>query len=221
MNVKLWWSRVGGGFGAVVFAALMAGSLGGCKMLKKEKKAFGAECTTDLDCADMMCSTTGNICSKSCTYDKDCGGDLVCRTKDDGSGANWCSTKVGTAPNGGCMNSWDCQHNHCLKYVGKEDQQGICSKYCQTEADCPDGMKICTKISDSGLLKLCIPGDPKAEPSSRPSFSPTPVTKRGTPAPPVQRRPVAAPQPPPRQPDPPTRQPANTPGGRGTPTKRR
>ncbi|MFT3773181.1 MAG: hypothetical protein QM820_47990 [Minicystis sp.] len=201
-----------------MFAALMAGSLGGCKFLKKEKKAFGQECVTDLDCVDLMCSTTGNICTKTCTYDKDCGGDLVCRTKDDGSG-NWCSKPVGTAPNGSCMNSWDCQHNHCLKYVDKEEQPGICSKYCQTEADCPDGMKICTKISDSGLLKLCIPGDPKAEPTSRPQFSPTPVTPRGTPAPRPRPRPAAAPPPPPpRQPDPPAK---NTPAKGRPPAKHR
>src|SRR5690242_5797924 len=113
MNTKLWMSRVGAGTFAGLFAALMAGSLGGCGLLKPaEKKAFGADCSTDLDCESLSCSTTGNVCSKACTYDKDCGKDLVCRRKSDSTG-NWCSKPVGVAPNGACMFTDDCQHNHC------------------------------------------------------------------------------------------------------------
>lgn len=196
MNGKPGWSRGWKGAVAVVLASVVAGSLGGCKLLKpKEKKAFGADCQDDLDCESLTCSTTGNICSKSCTYDKDCGGDLVCRRKDDGSG-QWCSKAVGTAPNGSCMTTSDCQHNQCLKYVGKDDQPGICSKFCGSPDDCPDGMKICAQISDSGLLKVCIPGDPKADPSSRPQFAPAPITPRG-------KAPVAHPPPHPPPPAPP------------------
>jgi hypothetical protein len=197
MNGKHW-SKVGGGMGAVLFAALMAARLGGCKLLKpKAKGALGVDCVTDLDCESLMCSTTGNVCSKACTYDKDCGGDLVCRRKDDNSG-NWCSKAIGNAPNTSCMNTWDCQHNECLKYVGKEDQPGLCTKYCATPDDCPAGEKICEKISDTGMLKVCLPGDPAAAPSARPQFKPTPYTPRGTPAPRPQPRPAAAPQPAPQ-----------------------
>lgn len=211
MNVSVWSRRVGGGLGIALFAALMALSLGGCK---KKKKAFGVECATDLDCESLTCSTTGNICSKTCTYDADCGGDLVCRRKDDNSG-NWCSTAIGTPPNGSCMNTWDCQHNECLKYVGKEDQPGLCTKYCQSSNDCPAGMKNCEKISDTGMLKVCLPGDPAAAPSARPQFSPTQHTPRGTPAPhrpatrpaaqPAPRQPAPAPAPAGRQPTQPSR----------------
>jgi hypothetical protein len=221
MNVMLWSRRMGAGVGAAVFAALMAGSLGGCKLLKpKEKKAFGADCVTDLDCESLTCSTTGNICTKSCTYDADCGGDIVCRRKDDNSG-NWCSKAIGTPPGGSCMNTWDCQHNECLKYVGKEDQPGLCTKYCKNSDDCPAGQKICEKISDTGMLKVCLPGDPAAAPSARPQFSPTPQTPRGTPAP--RRQPTPPPQ---AQPQPQPRQDATpaktaTPTRHPTPTKRR
>lgn len=222
MNAKHWLSKVGAGTLAVVFAALMAGSLGGCKLLKKkEKKAIGVECVTDLDCESLMCSTNGNVCSKACTYDKDCGGDLVCRRKDDNSG-NWCATAVGTPPNGACMNTWDCQHNACLHYVNKEDQPGLCTKYCATSEDCPAGMKICEKISDTGMLKVCLPGDPAQPASARPQVAPVPVTPRGTPAP---RRPIARPAPPP--PPPPAARPTaptpakGAPGTRPQPAKRR
>ena len=210
MNGKLGFSRVGAGMGALVLAALVAGSLGGCKLFKpKEKKLLGAECVNDLDCDSLTCSTTGNVCSQTCTYDKDCAGapGLVCRRKDDSSG-NWCSTTIGVAPGGSCSNTWDCQHNECLKYVGKEDQPGLCTKYCATTDDCPAGQKICEKISDTGMLKVCLPGDPAAAASARPQFSPTPQTPRGTPAPRPQPRPQPQPQ---AQPQPqPQPQPAHT-----------
>lgn len=200
MNGKLWLSKIGGTAAAIVFAAMVMGSVGGCKAFKKkEKKGLGAECVADLDCTSLMCSTTGNVCSQACTYDKECGGDLVCRRKDDASG-NWCSKAIGTAPNGSCMNTWDCQHNECLKYVGKEDQPGLCTKYCQSPDECPAGMKICEKISDTGMLKVCLPGDPAAAATARPKFSPTPQTPRGTPAPRPQHRPASAP--PAHRPDP-------------------
>ncbi len=168
----------------VAFAALMIASLAGCSLLKpKPKKALGQDCTDDLGCDSLTCSTVGNICSHSCTYDKDCkdtGAGNVCRRKDDGG--NWCSKPVGTAPNGSCMNASDCQHNECLKRIGQESQPGICSKYCQTPDDCPNGMKVCLSISDSGLIKVCLPGDGSASASGSAAaggFAPSP---RGKPA---------------------------------------
>jgi hypothetical protein len=122
--------------------------------------AFGARCDADRDCASGACATTGNVCTKPCAVDAECGGRLVCRRKDDDTG-NWCSAPVGAAPGEACMNTWDCQHNLCLHYIGREDQPGLCSRYCGEAGDCPAGMKICQKVSDSGLLKLCLPGASK------------------------------------------------------------
>jgi hypothetical protein len=124
----------------------------------KPKKALGQDCTDGLGCESLTCSTVGNICSKTCTYDKECkdvAPDAVCRRKDEGG--SWCSKPIGTPPNGSCMGAHDCQHNECLKYIGKEDQPGICSKYCATADDCPDGMKLCIRISAEVPLRVCIP----------------------------------------------------------------
>jgi hypothetical protein len=192
MDGKRWFGKVGMGFGAAVLVALTAM---GCK----GKKTLGQDCTTDLECADPAgCSTAGNICSKACTYDKDCGGDLVCRRKDDSSG-NWCSKAIGAAPNNACMETGDCQHNECLKYVAHPEQPGLCTKYCATADDCPAGMKICDKISDTGLLKVCLPGDPAAPASARPQFGPAPRGKGGGNA---KRAPAPAAPPPPPVPAP-------------------
>src|SRR5215471_9172944 len=71
--------------------ALTVGSLAGCNLLKPKKKgAFNEACQNDIDCESMSCSPYGSICTKDCTYDKDCGGDLVCRAKDIGTG-DYCS----------------------------------------------------------------------------------------------------------------------------------
>jgi len=148
----------------------------GCGLLKpKEKKPFGADCKNDLDCESLECSTYGSICTKSCTYDSECGGDLVCRDNDKGAG-NLCAKAVGVAPNGACMNPPDCQHGHCLKKVGEQNEPGICSKFCQTPAECPDHMKICASISDSGLVKFCLPGEAGAAPTQK--FAPPPPKKQ-------------------------------------------
>jgi hypothetical protein len=166
----------------VVFA-FMASSLGGCGLLKpKAKKPFGEACTVDTDCDTLQCSPYGSICSKDCVYDKDCGGDLVCRSKDTGVG-DFCSKSVGQPPNGVCMSASDCANGHCLKRVGQEDGPGICSKNCQNGDDCPAGMKICESISDSGMLKMCLPGDPAGAPADRPKFNPAPKKTTTTSAP--------------------------------------
>lgn len=212
-----------------MLAAFMVVSMGGCKLLKgKQKKPFGEECVTDLDCESLSCSTYGNICSKTCTYDKDCGGDYVCRIKDDRSG-NYCSKAVGQPPNGGCMFGNDCQHGECLHRIGQEDQPGICSKYCASESDCPQDMQICLKISDSGLLKVCLPGSASTPAAERPKFNPSqkaPANYR-PPARPIQRpapapRPVAqpAPAPAPAPAAAPGRGPARGPTGPATRPKR-
>jgi len=167
---------------AGVFAALIAGSMGGCKLLKKEKKAFGETCTVDTDCDSLHCSTFGNVCSKTCTYDKDCGGDMVCRGAGEEGAMNLCAKPLGNPPNGGCMTGNDCQHGWCLKKTGEANEPGICSKYCQGADDCPAGMKICATISDSGLLKFCLPGDEKSPP---PKFKPAPRAPAGAKVPPL------------------------------------
>lgn len=188
---------------ACMLAALVVSSLEGCKLKSTEKKGLGAECTDDADCSSLTCSTTGNVCSKSCTYDRDCGPALVCRRKDDGTG-NWCSKAIGMRPNGACMGTEDCDHAQCLKYVGKEDQPGLCTKYCATPDDCPVGMKRCETISDTGLLKVCLPGDSSVDAGARPQFAPAaPKASAAPSAAAVRPRPpppAAAPSPPPPAP---------------------
>jgi hypothetical protein len=163
----------------VTAVAMMAGTLffaaagGGCGLLNKEKKPFGEDCKVDTDCESLKCQNVGSICSKTCALDSECGGDLVCRDDDQGGG-HYCAKPVGQAPNGVCNNASDCQHGHCLKRVGQQDQPGICSKLCAAPADCPAGMKICDAISDSAGSKFCLPGDETTPPAARPVFAPQP-----------------------------------------------
>jgi hypothetical protein len=147
-------------FGA--FAALSVSSVEGCK--PKQKGALGADCNDASDCDSALCSEATGVCSKACTYDKDCGGSLVCHAMSDTH--NECNKSQGQAVGGSCMNGGDCANGICLHYVGKEAQPGICSKYCQTTDECPNNYKICDKITDLGLLKVCIPGDPKTASSA-------------------------------------------------------
>lgn len=161
---------------AVSLALLLASS--GCDLLKpKAKKAYGQDCSADTDCESLTCATYGSVCSKACTYNKECEGGLVCRGKDEGPG-QVCSKPVGAAPNASCMSGADCQHGWCLKRVGESDAPGICSHHCAAPEDCPAGMKICDSISDSGALKMCLPGDEKAPASARPKFGPPSQGKR-------------------------------------------
>jgi hypothetical protein len=154
---------------AGVWMVLVMASAAGCDLLKsKSKKPFGEECATDADCESLECATYGSICTKSCTYDKDCGGSYVCRAKDVGSG-NQCSKPSGAAPNGACNSSQECQHGICLKKEGQTEVAGVCSKYCEAVGDCPAGMQICDAIS-GGSIKMCIPGDATAPAAERPVF---------------------------------------------------
>jgi hypothetical protein len=159
--------------GALTLSGMMMAlmfSASGCK----KKVAFGLDCKDDMGCESLHCSPYGNICSKSCNLDSDCGGNsLVCRADD--NGFNMCSKAIGNPPNGSCMSPADCDHGHCLHHVGQEDQPGICSALCNTPADCAvPGMKICMSISDSPGEKFCLPGDATTAPSSVPKFGPPP-----------------------------------------------
>lgn len=175
--------KMGGAALALLFAVALAASVGACK----KKRPFAEACSEDLDCESLQCSQQGGICSKNCTYDAECGGDLVCRGTSDTGGQ--CSKALGQAPNGACMNGDDCSNGHCLHKVGEDATPGICSKWCQTGADCPDHMKLCAKISDSGLLKFCLPGDEK---TPRPNYAPPKVVPK-----PVKGATKSTPPPPP------------------------
>jgi hypothetical protein len=164
-------------------AAALLGALGltlalgsGCDFLKSKPKAFGESCTEAKECESGECATYGSFCSKGCTYDSECGAGYVCRARDDGAGS-LCSKAQGTAPNAACGVPAECDHGHCLKRVGQQDQPGICSLQCQTANDCPDGMKICESISDSGAVKFCLPGGATAA-ADKPVFvAPRPAPK--------------------------------------------
>ena len=63
-------------------------------------------------------------------------------------------------------------------------QVDICSKFCADVSDCPEGMKTCESISDSGQVKLCLPGDPSLPAAEKPKFvapKPKPLTDAGAP----------------------------------------
>jgi hypothetical protein len=139
------------------------------------KKLYGEECVDDEQCKVGTCSPSSHFCTHACTYDKDCGKGHVCRF--DGSPAgNSCAKAVGIAVGGACQAPEGCQNGHCIKV--KPDEPGLCSRYCQTVVDCPTGMKVCDKISNSGLLKLCLPenGNAQATPAPTPAPTPQPTT---------------------------------------------
>lgn len=134
----------------------------GCKLLKPDtKKQFGEECTQDADCESTECATYGSVCTKNCTYDKECGGGYVCRARD-GKPGDACAKPTGNAVGQTCQTASECQNGYCLKPVGQADSLGFCSGHCETSDDCPANYKICLGISDSGNLKMCLPGDPAA-----------------------------------------------------------
>lgn len=133
-------------------------TLAGCKLFNKEKKQFGEDCQSDDDCESLECGTYGSVCTKACTYDRECGAGFVCRARDAGRPGDVCAKPTGV-PNGqACNNAAECQSGNCLKPVGQSDATGFCSLHCETDADCPDGHKVCQSISDSGATKFCLPG---------------------------------------------------------------
>ncbi len=138
-----------------VFLPLMTAS--GCKLFNRQKKQFGEDCTTDLDCDSMECATYGSVCTKTCVFDKECGGGYVCRARD-GKPGDACAKPTGNPTGSSCNNASECQTGNCLKPVGQSDGVGFCSAHCQTEADCPDSYKFCHEISDSGSVGFCLPG---------------------------------------------------------------
>ncbi len=195
MKAKQRAQRVGMMMAASLLAAMTVASASGCSFLKpKDKKAFTETCSLDSDCESLDCAGQGNICSKPCTYNKDCGGGYVCRQKDDGSGDH-CAAAVGQLMNGSCMDPGDCESGHCLKRVGEDNAPGICSRFCAGAEDCPDGMKICNVISDTGVLKMCLPGGAgtpvakfgtvprKVTATTKPTATVPPVVPAPTPAP--------------------------------------
>jgi hypothetical protein len=134
----------------------------GCKLFNKEKKQFGEDCTADTDCDSAECATYGSVCTKACTYDKDCGSGLVCRAREGGKSGDACAKPTGNATGQTCNTPAECQSGNCLHKTGQSDQPGICSNHCVSGDDCPAGFKICVALDDSNGTKFCIPGDPAA-----------------------------------------------------------
>ena len=179
-------------FAAVAFGLVVASlGLGGCKLLKPAaKKAYGASCSSDMDCESMKCTPHGKICAKTCAYDDECKevADTVCR-QEDTSNALYCTKKENNPPGGTCQTRADCDHGECLHKVGEEDGPGICSAHCKTAADCPAHMKSCESISDSGAMKMCLPGEAGGGATAK-FGSKKPGAKPGTPPPPGGAHPI-------------------------------
>lgn len=147
-------------FGALALIAvfLPLSTMAGCKLFNKEKKQFGEDCASDEDCDSLECGTYGSMCTKGCTYDRDCGAGYVCRARDGGRPGDVCAKPTGVPTGQACNNAAECQSGNCLKPVGQSDAAGFCSTHCDTDADCPENYKTCLSISDSGALKFCLPG---------------------------------------------------------------
>jgi hypothetical protein len=143
---------------ATLAVLLPLATMAGCKLFDKEKKAFGEDCQSDTDCDSLECATYGSVCTKPCTYDRECGGGFVCRARDGGRPGDACAKPTGVPNFQACNNPAECQSGNCLKPVGQSDATGFCSTHCETETDCPEGHKLCMSISDSGQVKFCLPG---------------------------------------------------------------
>ena len=142
---------------ALLSVLLPLTSLAGCKLLNREKKQFGEDCTSDTDCDSLECATYGSMYTKSCVYDKDCGAGYVCRAHD-GRPGDSCAKPTGNPTGQSCNNASECQSGNCLKPVGQDNAVGFCSTHCQNEGECPDGFKFCHDISDSNGVAFCLPG---------------------------------------------------------------
>ena len=176
-------AMVGGALrgGAMIALFLGLGAIG-CGFLKQEepeKKAFGVACAKDTDCASLQCAATGSICTKSCTYDKDCGDGLVCRAKDTGSGLE-CSKAAGSKVGATCATAAECDHGFCLKKADAPSEPGFCSATCQGPGECPEGYKLCDTLTASDTTKMCILGDDRIPIGERPKFTAPTTTVKTT-----------------------------------------
>jgi hypothetical protein len=159
----------------------MALAVAGCGLLKsqEEKKAFGEACQKDADCQGGACAAIGGFCTKDCRLDKDCGDGQVCRAKDTGTGSQ-CSKPSGSKVGAACKKHEECDHGFCLKKSGAGDQDdGFCSRTCETPGDCPSELQLCQTLGDFGTSKMCITGDP-ANPEAAASKITIPKPSTGT-----------------------------------------
>ena len=148
-----------------------------CGLVKpKVKKKFGEACESPFDCESTNCNRErGNICSKSCKADDDCGGEYVCSGDPTGTGGS-CSVKRGNPTGTPCHDRDECDHGTCLK-KGNE-ASGFCSQRCKSGNDCPAGYKTCEKISDMGAQEVCLPGDAPTAPAPAKPAAPKPPAKK-------------------------------------------
>jgi hypothetical protein len=147
-----------------------------CNLVKpKEKKKFGETCEGPFDCESTKCNRErGNICTKSCKADDDCAPDFVCAGDPTGTGGS-CAKKQGNPTGTPCRDRDECDHGTCLKKGG--EQTGFCSQRCKSGNDCPDGYKVCERISDMGAQEVCLPGDAPAAAPAKPGAAPKPAAK--------------------------------------------
>ncbi|MEJ7729340.1 MAG: hypothetical protein WKG00_08995 [Polyangiaceae bacterium] len=149
-----------------------------CNLVKpKDKKKFGEACESPFDCESTKCNRErGNMCTKACKADADCGGEYVCAGDPTGTGGS-CSVKKGNPTGTPCRDRDECDHGSCLK-TGDEPT-GFCSQRCVSGNDCPAGYKVCEKISDMGAQEVCLPGDaPTAAPAAKPGAAPKPAAPK-------------------------------------------
>jgi hypothetical protein len=139
----------------LVLLALAAAT--GCGMLggKEEKRTVGQACTQNADCDSDACTTYGNVCTKNCTLDAECGEGLVCRVKDAGGGSQ-CAKPIGARTGSTCAKSAECDHGLCLKPQGASATDGgYCSQTCAASTDCPNGFTTCSANPNDASAKAC------------------------------------------------------------------